>query len=87
MVRAFNCIPAASLANEGNRQPERIAIPLGGDDAEALAMTQRLVNDAGFDPVVVGTLVQSRVFDLGQPLAGGKWSATELRSHMKQAGL
>jgi predicted dinucleotide-binding enzyme len=87
VVRAFNCIPAASLANDGNRQPERIAIPLGGDDAEALAVAQRLVNDAGFDPVVVGTLVQSKMFDLGQPLAGGKWTATELRGHIKQAGL
>ncbi len=36
VVRAFNCIPAATLANDGNRQPERLAIPIGGDDAAAL---------------------------------------------------
>ena len=69
VVRAFNCIPAASLANDGNRTPERIAIPIGGDDAPALAVAERLVRDAGFDPVVVGTLAQTRQFDLGNPLA------------------
>jgi predicted dinucleotide-binding enzyme len=79
VVRAFNCIPAASLANDGNRTPERIAIPIGGDDAEAVAVAQRLVNDAGFDPVVVGSLARTREFDLGQPLATGQLTAAEMR--------
>jgi predicted dinucleotide-binding enzyme len=79
VVRAFNCIPAASLANEGNRQPARIAIPLAGDDAQALALAQRLVDDAGFDGVVVGPLEVARHFDLGQPLARGDLSAAEFR--------
>ncbi len=78
LVRAFNCIPAATLANEANRSPERFAIPLGGDDAAALAMAERLVRDAGFDPVVIGSLERSRVFDLGQPLASGSMTAAEM---------
>lgn len=82
VVRAFNCIPAASLANEANRTPARIAIPIGGDDAEAIAVTERLVRDAGFDPVLVGSLAKSREFDLGQPLAQGNLSAAELRSRL-----
>jgi predicted dinucleotide-binding enzyme len=80
LVRAFNCIPAQSLANQPNRQPARIAIPLAGDDAEALSVAQRLVDDAGFDGVVVGGLETSRYFDLGQPLAQGGSSAAELRT-------
>jgi 8-hydroxy-5-deazaflavin:NADPH oxidoreductase len=79
VVRAFNCIPAASLANNANRRPERIAIPIGGDDAQALALAERLVRDAGFDPVVVGSLAQTRQFDLGQLLAGGQFTAAEMR--------
>lgn len=79
VVRAFNCIPAASLANDGNRKPERIAIPIGGDDKQALAVAERLVRDAGFDPVVVGSLAQTRQFDLGQPLAGRQFTAAEMR--------
>jgi len=82
VVRAFNCIPAASLANEANRTPARIAIPIGGDDAEAIAVTERLIRDAGFDPVLVGSLAKSREFDLGQPLAQGNLSAAELRARL-----
>jgi len=84
VVRAFNCIPAASLANQANRQPARIAIPIGGDDAAAIAIGERLVRDAGFDPVMVGSLAESRRFDLGQPLAAGNLSAAELRARMNQ---
>jgi predicted dinucleotide-binding enzyme len=82
VVRAFNCIPAASLANDADRKPERLAIPIGGDDAQALEIAQRLVHDAGFDPVVVGSLAQTRQFDLGQPLAGGTRTAAELRAKL-----
>jgi len=79
VVRAFNCIPAASLANNANRKPDRIAIPIGGDDAQALAVAERLVRDAGFDPVVVGSLAQTRQFDLGNPLASRQFTAAEMR--------
>lgn len=84
VVRAFNCIPAASLANEANRQPARLAIPIGGDDPAAIAIAERLVRDAGFDPVTVGSLAKTREFDLGQPLAAGNLSAAELRSRIGQ---
>ncbi len=82
IVRAFNCIPAATLANESNRQPERIAIPIGGDDPRALRIAAQLVREAGFDPVVVGSLARTREFDLGQPLATGRLTAAELRSRL-----
>lgn len=79
VVRAFNCIPAASLANAANRKPERLAIPIGGDDAAAIAVAERLVRDAGFDPVNVGSLARTRQFDLGGPLAKGDLTAAQLR--------
>jgi hypothetical protein len=84
VVRAFNCIPAATLANQANREPARIAIPIGGDDEAALAIAERLVRDAGFDPVSVGSLAKTREFDLGQPLAAGNLTAAELRSRMSR---
>lgn len=83
VVRAFNCIPAASLLNEPNRRPARIAIPLAADDAAALEVAQRLVDDAGFDGVFVGPLEAARHFDLGQPLAAGDLSAEELRQRIE----
>ncbi len=54
----FNAIKWTDLTNEGNHPGEKYAIPLAGDDAEALRVAQRLVRDAGFDPVVVGGLAQ-----------------------------
>lgn len=82
VVRAFNCIPAASLANEARRQPERLAIPIGGDDEAAIAVAERLVRDAGFDPVRVGSLADTRQFDLGQPLAAGNLTASQFRARI-----
>jgi 8-hydroxy-5-deazaflavin:NADPH oxidoreductase len=79
VVRAFNCIPAASLLNEPDRRPARIAIPIAADDAAARAMGERLVDEAGFDPVFIGPLEAARHFDLGQPLARGDATAAELR--------
>ena len=84
VVRAFNCIPADSLKNNGNRQPERIAIPIGGDDRAALGIAERLIRDAGFDPVVVGSLADTRKFDLGQPLAQGSLTAAQLKARIGQ---
>jgi predicted dinucleotide-binding enzyme len=84
VVRAFNCIPAASLANNANRKPERIAIPIGGDDKAALGIAERLIRDAGFDPVVVGSLADTRKFDLGQPLAQGSLTAAQLKARIGQ---
>jgi hypothetical protein len=82
VVRAFNCIPAASLASDGDRRPERLAIPIGGDDPAALKVAEELVHEAGFDPVVVGSLARTRQFDLGQPLATGSLTAAELRGRL-----
>jgi 8-hydroxy-5-deazaflavin:NADPH oxidoreductase len=84
VVRAFNCIPAHTLATQSNQKPERIAIPIGGDDQRAIRVAERLVRETGFDPVVVGSLADTRRFDLGQPLARGGLTAAELRKLMQQ---
>jgi 8-hydroxy-5-deazaflavin:NADPH oxidoreductase len=79
LVRAFNAINAGNLANDANRPGERLGIPLAGDDAEALVVAQRLVRDAGFDPVVVGSLARARDFDVGTPVYTKLLSAKQLR--------
>lgn len=86
LVRAYNCIPAATLANDANRKPDRIAIPIASDDTGALKIAERLIRDSGFDPVVVGSLKDSRLFELGQPLASGQLTAAEMRQRLKQVG-
>jgi len=84
VVRAFNCIGFMSLANDGNRKPERYAIPIGGDDPEAIKVAARLVNDTGFDPVVLGSLEKTRLSDLGQPLGKGNLTAAEMKAQLAQ---
>jgi predicted dinucleotide-binding enzyme len=80
LVRAFNAINASPLANEANRKPEKIAIPLAGNDARALDVAARLVRDAGFDPVVVGGLDRAKEFDVGTPVYVKSMSAREIRA-------
>jgi predicted dinucleotide-binding enzyme len=80
LVRAFNAITVDDLAREAHRKGERIAIPLAGDDPEALAVAQQLVKDAGFEPVVVGPLARAREFDVGTPVYIVLLTAPQLRN-------
>jgi 8-hydroxy-5-deazaflavin:NADPH oxidoreductase len=79
LVRAFNAINSGSLTSEAHRAGEPIAIPLAGDDKEALAVAQRLVRDAGFEPVVVGPLSRAKEFDVGTPVYVKLLTAPQLR--------
>src|SRR5215470_2975386 len=79
LVRAFNAINSGTLSAEAHRKPPLVGIPLAGDDAEALKIAQRLVSDAGFDPVVVGGLARAKDFDVGTPVYTKLLTAAELR--------
>lgn len=79
LVRAFNSVGYARLQAEAHRAGERIGIPLAGDDAQALKTAARLVQDAGFEPVVVGPLARAKEFDTGAPVYGRALTAAELR--------
>ena len=79
LVRAFNAINSGDLKSEAHRKGEPIAIPLAGDDPEALQVAQRLVIDAGFAPVVVGPLSRAREFDVGTNVYTRLLTAPQLR--------
>jgi predicted dinucleotide-binding enzyme len=83
LVRAFNAINAGPLANEAFRKPERIGIPLASDHADALKIAAQLVDDAGFDPVVVGPLARAKEFDYGTPVYVQSYSAAKIRELLK----
>jgi predicted dinucleotide-binding enzyme len=65
LVRAFNAINSGDLRSEAHRKGAPVAIPLAGDDRQALQVTEQLVRDAGFAPVVVGNLSRAHEFDVG----------------------
>jgi predicted dinucleotide-binding enzyme len=80
LVRAFNAISYVALGKESNRAGEKYAIPLAGDDADALKVASALVRDAGFDPVVVGDLSQAKRFDVGTSVYVKLLTAKELKA-------
>lgn len=79
LVRAFTSVPASALRTESHRAGERMAIALAADDEAALQIARRLVEDAGFEPVVVGPLARAKDFDVGTAAFGKALTARELR--------
>ena len=82
IVRAFNCIGFALIASDAFRQPQRRVIPIGGDDAAAIQVATRLVNEAGFDVFVIPSLARTQLFDLGQPLASKDWTVAQYQAEL-----
>src|SRR5689334_11892168 len=62
LVRAFNTLSYTIFEREANRPAPRLAVPIAGDDPEAVQVAAQLVRDAGFDPVEVGKLADARRF-------------------------
>jgi predicted dinucleotide-binding enzyme len=83
IVRAFNTMSFRKLADNANRPGARMAIPIAGDDKEALAIAQTLVRDAGFDAVIIGGLESAKIFAQGGPLYGQDITAQEMQQRFK----
>ena len=82
LVRAFNTLSYMIFAHEANRPDPRLAVPIAGDDAEAVEVAQQLVRDAGFEPVLVGKRADARRFQRGAPGYGQAVAAAELRQKL-----
>ena len=70
------------FAREANRPDTKHAIPIAGDDPQAVQVAAALVRDAGFDPVTVGTLADARRFQRGQPGYGQQVSSADLKQKL-----
>jgi 8-hydroxy-5-deazaflavin:NADPH oxidoreductase len=82
LVRAFNSMSYMNFVREANRPDPKLAIPIAGDDAEAVKVAAGLVRDAGFDPVVVGDLKDASRFQMGAPGYNQQVTAAELRQKL-----
>jgi predicted dinucleotide-binding enzyme len=80
LVRAFNSIGWTELAAQAHRAGEPVGIELGADDAGAMEIAKQLVTDAGFEPVVVGNLAKSKLFDPGTPVYPKTMTAKEMKA-------
>jgi predicted dinucleotide-binding enzyme len=83
VVKAFNAIHSGSLRDlarpSGN--PDRVGIPISGDDEEAKRIVAELIDEIGFDAVDAGTLAEGgRKHQPGSPAYTKNLSTQELRT-------
>ena len=73
------------FAREANRPDPRLAIPIAGDDPEAVQVAAGLVRHAGFEAVVVGKPTEARRFQRGALGYGQPVTAAELRQKLSRS--
>lgn len=87
IIKAFNNILAHSLTELGRPagSPDRIAVAVAGDDAQAKQIVMDIVNEIGFDPVDVGSLSESWRQQPGTPSYCCDYDAKAMRKALNQA--
>jgi len=79
IVRAFNAISYATLEQNAHRPGEPVGVPIAGDDPKAIDLANRLIKEAGYEPVLIGDLAKGKYLVPGTPVAGIH-TPTELRT-------
>jgi len=81
VVKAFNSIEASQLLNDGQPagSPDRRALPIAGDDADAKKVVTELIDSFGYDVVDAGPLAEGRRFEPSTPASGARLTADSLR--------
>jgi 8-hydroxy-5-deazaflavin:NADPH oxidoreductase len=82
IIRAFNSVYFEDLKKTVNKKGEKIGIPIAGDDREGVEAAAELVKRAGLDPVVVGGLSASKLFDVGTAVYATSAPAKEIREKL-----
>ena len=87
VVKAFNHIYAAALTTDGQPAgtPNRRALAIAGNDADANAAVARLIDQFGFDVVDLGPLRESWRIQRDTPGYGPRRTADELRADLAAA--
>ena len=87
VVKAFNHIYAAELTTHGQPAgtPNRRALAIAGNDAEARTVVAQLIDQFGFDVVDMGGLAESWRIQRDTPGYGPRRNADELRRDLAAA--
>ena len=87
VVKAFNHIYAAELTTHGQPAgtPNRRALAIAGNDAEARTVVAQLIDQFGFDVVDMGGLAESWRIQRDTPGYGPRRTAGELRRDLAAA--
>jgi predicted dinucleotide-binding enzyme len=87
VVKAFNAIYWARLRDLGRLpdDPERVGIPISGDDEKAKRVVAGLVGEIGFEAVDAGNLAEGgRKHQPGTPVYTADLRAAELREKLQE---
>lgn len=87
VVKAWNALLAVTLAEKSHPagSPERIAIPISGDDTHAKSVVTQLIDETGFDVVNAGSLSESWRHQPGTPAYCTELTASALQDALKAA--
>jgi len=80
MAKAFNTIYADHLKDRAFREVDKLAVPFAAQDQESKQVTQKLIEDIGFDSVYIGELKDTGIMDPDQKIYGKSTSRTNLES-------
>lgn len=80
IIKVFNHVNFKVLQSEAHRSGDSLAIAVAGNEADAKATVMKLVSDAGFVGVDIGTLADSAPLDPGGALWTKSITADELRA-------
>lgn len=81
IVKAFTTLWTGYLQQHAHRQNPQVAMALAGDAADKPVVVS-LIKDAGFEPVDLGALADSRPLDPPSPIWNKVLSANEVRSQL-----
>ncbi|WP_345761594.1 NADPH-dependent F420 reductase [Diaminobutyricibacter sp. McL0608] len=87
VVKAFNNIFASALTADGlpAGNPDRRALAIAGDDADAKAAVTAFIDSIGFDVVDAGPLSEGWRYQKDTPSYGARLTAAELREALASA--
>lgn len=78
VARAFSTFSYLDMGRHAHRPGEKVGVMIAAADGPTMSLAERLVRDAGFDPLAVGDLASSKRFEFPGPTMGPR-TATELR--------
>lgn len=81
VVKAFSHMGYHNLFddNRPHGSPDRKAIAIAGDSDDDTSLVAELVDDAGFDPVIIGKLNAGRLLEPGKPMFGASATTSEVQ--------
>ena len=87
VVKAVNNIMAGDLTTDGRPAgtPDRRALPVAGDDAEAKATVATLLDEFGFDTIDAGPLSEGWRYQRDTPAYVTRMTAPQVRDKLAQA--